>query len=177
MVTDLVERLRREDANRMDMLRERLEAAGEITHLRSEVEHWSSLANRRAIEVHDQRKRADAAEARVDRLRVYCSAAARDMSGFAEVVREHADIFPRTLRDLIETSEFMALAAEGRENGALYEDELSKAKARVKELEEALEHVTELLVDTWHYGMPGDPEDEHAVMNSRAALRTNKEVA
>lgn len=79
----------------------------------------------------------DAALVRVERMRRYCSAAARDMAGFAQVVQESEDVFPKTLRDLLDTSEFMDLAAEGREDGTLYEDELSKALERVKVLEGA----------------------------------------
>jgi hypothetical protein len=37
-------------------------------------------------------------------------------------------------------------------------------------LREALEHVTELLVDTWRTAMEGDPEKEAAVVDARAAL-------
>lgn len=46
---------------------------------------------------------------------------------------------------------------------------------RIAELEARLEHVTELLVDTWHAAMPpdNDPEQEIAVINARALL--NKE--
>lgn len=91
-----------------------------------------------AIELKAAVARAEAAEASVERLRLYCSAAARDVAGFAEVVRENADAFPKTLRDLVDTSQFMALAAEGQEEGTIYEDELSKAQARVKALEEAI---------------------------------------
>ena len=40
----------------------------------------------------------------------------------------------------------------------------------VSRLREALEHVTELLVDTWHTAMDGDPEKEAAVADARAEL-------
>jgi len=48
--------------------------------------------------------------------------------------------------------------------------ENAKLIARVAKLEKALEHITELLVDTWRHPMAGDPENEIAVMNARAAL-------
>lgn len=37
---------------------------------------------------------------------------------------------------------------------------------------DALEHVTELLVDTWHHQMDGDPEEQIAVKDARALLAT-----
>lgn len=49
---------------------------------------------------------------------------------------------------------------------------LTSLSARIEALEDALEHVTELLVDTWHVVMPAsdDPEKDIAVINARAAL-------
>jgi sugar phosphate isomerase/epimerase len=40
----------------------------------------------------------------------------------------------------------------------------------VSRLREVLEHITELLVDTWHTAMDGDPEKEAAVVDARAEL-------
>lgn len=40
-------------------------------------------------------------------------------------------------------------------------------------LVDALEHVTELLVDTWADAMDGDPEKEIAVADARTLLRSN----
>jgi len=45
-------------------------------------------------------------------------------------------------------------------------------QAEGKNLFRALEHVTELLVDTWATAMPGDPEKEIAVIKARAAMET-----
>lgn len=42
--------------------------------------------------------------------------------------------------------------------------------AAVPALIEALEHATELLVDTWNTAMEGDPEREVAVADARAVL-------
>jgi hypothetical protein len=41
-------------------------------------------------------------------------------------------------------------------------------------LRETLEHVTELLVDTWHTAMDGEPEKEAAVVDARALLEALK---
>jgi hypothetical protein len=45
-----------------------------------------------------------------------------------------------------------------------------EAAGLIERLREAMEHVTELLVDTWHTAMEGDPEKEAAVVDARAAL-------
>lgn len=74
-----------------------------------------------------------------DKARRYCSVAAYDMAGFAKTLKARPEAFPRTTHDLMETSEFMRLAGEGRENGTVYDDELSKEKARVAELKAVLE--------------------------------------
>lgn len=74
-----------------------------------------------------------------DKARRYCSVAAYDMAGFAETLKESPEAFPHTTHDLMETSEFMRLAGKGREDGTVYEDELSKEKARVAELKSVLE--------------------------------------
>lgn len=42
--------------------------------------------------------------------------------------------------------------------------------ARAIRAEEALEHVTELLVDTWATAMEGDPEKQAAVYDARVIL-------
>lgn len=46
--------------------------------------------------------------------------------------------------------------------------------AAAPDLLAALEHVTELLVDTWSDAMDGDPEKEVAVADARAALAAAK---
>lgn len=43
---------------------------------------------------------------------------------------------------------------------------------RIMQLLEALEHTTELLVDTWHTAMDSDPEREVAVADARALLKS-----
>lgn len=86
-----------------------------------------------------------------DKARRYCSVAAYDMAGFAKTLKARPEAFPHTAHDLMETSEFMQLAGEGREDGTVYEDELSKEKARVKVLEEALQKIER--VPAW--GFPG----------------------
>lgn len=47
---------------------------------------------------------------------------------------------------------------------------LLDATVAIRELYEALEHVTELLVDTWRHKMDGDPEKQMAVADARAIL-------
>lgn len=79
-------------------------------------------------------------EDEIARLRRYCSAAARDYAGALAVLEEAvgselAEHFSRSAKELRETSEFMRLAAEGREDGTLYDDELSLATARAEAAE------------------------------------------
>lgn len=53
-------------------------------------------------------------------------------------------------------------------------DIASRLEVEIEELKERLEHVTELLVDTWHTAMDGEPEKEAAVVDARAALEALK---
>ena len=117
---DLVERLRvqpwqmgsNDDDRRTRVIEEREEALARITKLQAENE----------------------------RLRNYCGAAARDYAGTLAALEEAAgsalmENFPRTAKDLRDTSEFMALAAEGKEDSSRWGTELNDAKARIAELQ------------------------------------------
>lgn len=89
------------------------------------------------------RHRAEKAEAAVERLRKICSAAANDYAGILTAMEKavgpsFAEAFKATAKELHESGEFMRLAAEGREDGSIYDDELSKAKAEAAALREAL---------------------------------------
>lgn len=76
---------------------------------------------------------------KIELLRKYCSAAAADYAGLLATMEQEIpsslqSFFQRTAAELKETSEFMRLAAEGRENGLLYDDELTKTKRELREL-------------------------------------------
>jgi hypothetical protein len=85
-------------------------------------------------------------EAERDRLRKYCSAAAHDYGSLLTTLESSIgppflESFKETRNELRESSEFMRLAAEGRENGLLYDDELSAAKQRALAAEPELSRV------------------------------------
>lgn len=85
-------------------------------------------------------------EAERDRLRKYCSAAAHDYGSLLTTLESSIgppflESFKETRNELRESSEFMRLAAEGRENGLLYDDELSAAKQRALAAESELSRV------------------------------------
>lgn len=85
-----------------------------------------------------------AKDAEIERLRNYCGAAARDYAGTLAALEEAVgapllEYFPHTARDLRETSEFMALAAEGKEDPTRWGAELNDAKARITELQAEVE--------------------------------------
>lgn len=80
------------------------------------------------------------------RLRQFCSAAASDYAGVmatleAAVGYPLADQFRKTAKELKETSEFMQLAAEGRADGLIYDDELTQANRRIAELKDELDRI------------------------------------
>lgn len=134
-------------------------------------EAGASWANERAA------KRMTELTAERDKARRYCSVAAYDMAGFAETLKESPEAFPRTTHDLMETSEFMQLAGEGREDGTVYDDELSKEKARVAELEAALE----TSIDGWESCAAyksastwGACDDKQEIAKVRAVLSREK---
>lgn len=82
-------------------------------------------------------------EAERGRLRKYCSAAAHDYGSLLTTLESSIgppflESFKETRNELRESSEFMRLAAEGRENGLLYDDELSAAKQRALAAESEL---------------------------------------
>lgn len=72
---------------------------------------------------------------RIGELRRFCSAAAHDYgrlldalsASLPDTVMHH---FNATAKELRETSEFMKLAAEGRADGTIYDDELSTTKTQ-----------------------------------------------
>lgn len=97
----------------------------------------------------------EAQAADIARLRKYCSSAAHDYAGLLTAMEgcvgtSFAEAFRDLARELQVTSEFMKLAAEGAEDGTLYENELTKYKARAeaaeRERDGALTYATRLLV-------------------------------
>lgn len=100
--------------------------------------------------------RAESAEASLeqvtkerDEARRYCSAAYHDYVALFDGVSnaENAHLYPRTIADLRQTSEFMKLASEGKENGSIYEDELTTARCRAEVLQAEVEKLTAALQD------------------------------
>lgn len=63
-----------------------------------------------------------------------------------------------------------ALADKAFDRALRAEAALAEVKRENEALRDVLEHVTELLVDTWNTNMEGDPERQMAVRDARAAL-------
>lgn len=89
-------------------------------------------------------------EAERDRLQKYCSAAASDYGNLLTTLESSIgppflESFKETRNELRESSEFMRLAAEGRENGLLYDDELCISKKRADAAESDLARVRDEL--------------------------------
>jgi len=96
-----------------------------------------------AAEVHEAIAEIDRLTRERDELRKYCSAAAHDYADVLKsmqgcIVPSLADAFQVLAAELTKSSEFMRLASEGRANGLIYEDELSKAKTRALAAESSL---------------------------------------
>ncbi|MFG1260090.1 hypothetical protein V5F79_22440 [Xanthobacter flavus] len=66
--------------------------------------------------------------------------------------------------------EYLSRATAAEALAATAARERDEARAECERLCDVLDHATELLVDTWHVAMSGDPEDEIAVQEARAAL-------
>lgn len=80
---------------------------------------------------------------------------------YPEIARERD-----ALKAQIEVQE-AAITRHGEYIGAL--------RAKNEQMREALEHVTELVVDSWAGACGGDPEHESAVRDARAALHPTPE--
>lgn len=90
-MTDLVERLRMaaEDSAQRSFGSDIFEAAAAtISTLRAGVKHWHARANKRAITIHDQRKRIEELEAALAQIRdqrgPYSNATVRRMAAIAD---------------------------------------------------------------------------------------------
>ena len=90
-----------------------------------------------------------------DEARKYCSAAADDYTNLIALLERaydasepklpFDDAFREAAKECRETSEFMRLAAEGRANGTIYDDELTKEKAARESSEAKLAKAREAL--------------------------------
>lgn len=97
----------------------------------------------------------------VTRLRNYCGAAHRDLEAIYAILSEEktAPFFPRSLASLKETSEFMALASEGKEDVTVWGREIVERDEKLAVLTEALKEIREL-------NMSGADESGHRWANS-----------
>ena len=129
-------------------------------------------------------------EEEVARLRKYCSAAAHDYEALLERMiqaGEEHDIpviktFAKTAKQSRESSEFLRLAAEGRADHTLYEDELSKAHKTKSEIRDERDTLKEKLKATetavlfllWHADLGHDIRDAQEPLNELRKLFPKK---
>lgn len=111
-----------------------------VSNAADTLQSWARQCEAAAARITSDAATIAAKDAEIERLRNYCGAAARDYAGTLAALEEAAgggilESFPRTAKDLRETSEFMALAAEGKEDPSRWGAELNDAKARIVELQ------------------------------------------
>lgn len=118
--------------------------------------------------------RAEKAEEERDLLRKYCSAAAHDYSEFLSLMENSMEgedtsipvleSFAELAREFKESSEFMKMAAEGREVGHIYDDELSQAKSKKQKAEDLLEEVRRHVSGVYAWLREPDWSDKFDIM-------------
>ena len=109
-------------------------------------EAWHEIRRKMQARITSDSATIAAKDAEIARLRNYCGASARDYAGTLAALEEAAgsalmENFPRTAKDLRDTSEFMALAAAGKEEPSRWGAELNDAKARITELQAGVERL------------------------------------